>query len=178
MADSIPHHMGEFWVFGYGSLIWRPGFQYEERCRALLRGLHRSLCVRSWVHRGTREQPGLVLGLDIGGSCKGVAMRVADHERPRVHQYLREREMVTAVYVEDWRSIELSDGRRVRALVYRVDRSHPQYAAGLSYQEQAKIVRRAQGKSGVNTDYVRSTVEAMRREAIRDHRLEKLDQLI
>ena len=92
----------DLWVFGYGSLMWRPGFAFEERGLATIRGLHRALCIWSHVHRGTPDRPGLVLGLDRGGSCKGVAFRVAGARRQETIAYLREREQVTSVYVEVW----------------------------------------------------------------------------
>ncbi|MEM7068434.1 MAG: gamma-glutamylcyclotransferase [Pseudomonadota bacterium] len=167
--------MGDFWVFGYGSLIWNPGFEHVERRRATLHGLHRSLCIYSWVHRGTKEHPGLVLGLDRGGSCLGMAMKVTADKRDDVIAYLRAREQVTAVYLECWRNITLQNGEVATALVYRADRESPQYAKGLSLNHQTDIVRHAVGGSGNNVDYVLSTVEAMRREGIRDRALEYID---
>src|SRR4051794_23010766 len=122
----------DLWVFGYGSLMWRPGFPHVERRHASLYGYHRSLCVLSHVHRGTPERPGLVLGLDRGGRCLGVAFRVAAREAEATVAYLRGREQVTAVYLERRLPIRLDDGRRVEALAYAVDRRHPQYAGALS----------------------------------------------
>lgn len=170
--------MSDFWVFGYGSLIWKPGFEHTDRERATLHGLHRSLCVYSWVHRGTKENPGLVLGLDRGGSCQGMAMRARGSDRDEVISYLRAREQVTSVYVECWRQIVLTNGQSVQALVYSVDRTSPQYAQGLTFERQAQIVRQAKGGSGHNIDYVSNTVEAMQREGIRDHKLEQIRNLI
>src|SRR5471030_1693744 len=109
---------GDLWVFGYGSLIWKPGFAFLEQSPARLIGEHRSLCIYSMVHRGTYERPGLVLGLDRGGACQGVAFRVARREREATVAYLREREQVTGVYREVMRSVWLKGDARVRALVY------------------------------------------------------------
>ena len=134
MHTTAEHDSGDFWVFGYGSLMWRPGFTYVERVPARLVGLHRALCVYSFVHRGTPERPGLVLGLDRGGMCRGIGYRVAAAKRAEAIAYLRGREQVTTVYLETMRQIELEDDarRRVRALCYVVDRSHVQYAGRLT----------------------------------------------
>jgi cation transport protein ChaC len=149
----------DLWVFGYGSLMWRPGFPYLERVHAHLYGYHRSLCVFSHVHRGTPEHPGLVLGLDRGGRCHGVAFRVAPEEAEATIQYLREREQVTAVYLERRLPVRLADGRRVRALAYVVDRYHGQYAGRLSFEDVLRHVRQGNGISGRNPDYVRNTYD-------------------
>jgi cation transport protein ChaC len=153
----------DLWVFGYGSLMWRPGFTFMERAPARLIGLHRALCVYSFVHRGTPEKPGLVLGLDRGGACRGVAFRVAGAARAETLAYLREREQVTNVYLEIYRSVMVlgSPERRVRALVFCVDRGHAQYAGRLPLERQLHIVREGHGRSGINRDYVLSTVEAL-----------------
>lgn len=170
--------MGDFWVFGYGSLIWRPGFAHTETHRARLFGFRRALCVYSWVHRGTEKRPGLVLGLDRGGSCVGLAFRVPGELRDEVVAYLRERELVTNVYVERTLRVRLDSGETAEALCYIVDRSHPQYAGGLDEAEAAAVVIGAVGKSGANEDYVRATVEHLRALGIRDHWLETVAELI
>jgi glutathione-specific gamma-glutamylcyclotransferase len=151
------------WIFAYGSLMWRPGFSYLERVPARLVGLHRALCVFSFVHRGTPERPGLVLGLDRGGMCRGIAYRVAAASRADTLQYLRSREQVTSVYVETVRQIQLEDhaARRVRAVCYIVDRSHVQYAGRLTLAKSLHHVRQGHGRSGANRDYVLETVRAL-----------------
>lgn len=170
--------MDEFWVFGYGSLMWNPGFPHEERVLAHLGGYRRSLCVRSYVHRGTEERPGLVLGLDRGGSCKGVAFRVAPSEWRSTVDYLRERELVTSVYLERHVRTRLADGRDVRALTYVIDRAHPQYAGAVTVDEAARIVQSAVGGSGPNPVYVANTVAHLRELGIRDHWLESVASAI
>ncbi len=152
--------MSDLWVFGYGSLMWRPGFEHAERQPALLRGAHRSLCVYSVVHRGTESRPGLVLGLDAGGSCRGIAFRVPARDAGGTLDYLRAREQVTMVYRETHRQIELlgASPGKVEAVCFIVDRSHPQYAGRLPVARQAEIVRDGQGVSGHNVDYVVNTL--------------------
>ena len=162
--DAInEHETGDLWVFGYGSLMWRPGFDVLERVPARLIGLHRALCVFSYVHRGTPEKPGLVLGLDRGGMCRGIAFRVAAAKREKTIAYLRGREQVTSVYLETVRRIELEDEarRQVRALAYIVDRGHVQYAGRLSVEQSVHYVRQGHGRSGQNRDYVVETVRAL-----------------
>jgi glutathione-specific gamma-glutamylcyclotransferase len=166
--------MSEFWVFGYGSLMWKPGFTYVEKSPARLKGYHRSLCVYSTHHRGTPEKRGLVLGLDHGGSCVGMAFRVCPDCIEETHAYLKAREMISYVYKEKYLSLILQDGRKVQALAYCIDRTHKQYARGLSTEEQLTLVANAEGLSGKNPDYVIQTVEAMRELGIHDYPLEKL----
>jgi cation transport protein ChaC len=150
---------GDLWVFGYGSLMWRPGFEYEECRPALVHGYHRSLCIFSHVHRGTPEKPGLVLGLDRGGACRGLAFRVRASQREATLNYLREREQVTSVYVEAWLTARLQPDRVVRAVAYVVDPNHPQYAGRLPHHELVRLVRQGHGMSGDNVEYIRSTFE-------------------
>jgi len=162
--DAIDaHETGDLWVFGYGSLMWRPGFDVRERVHARLMGLHRALCVYSFVHRGTPERPGLVLGLDRGGMCRGIAFRVAAAARAKTIAYLRAREQVTSVYRETTRRIVLEESarRQVTALCYVVDRGHVQYAGRLTLAEQLHYVRQGHGRSGPNRDYVLETVRAL-----------------
>jgi cation transport protein ChaC len=167
---------GDLWVFGYGSLIWRPGFEFIERVPARLIGEHRALCVYSFVHRGTPEKPGLVLGLDRGGACRGVAFRIAEKHRAATVAYLRAREQVTSVYREVMRSVWLENaGReRVSALAYVVDRGHVQYAGRLSLADQLRHVQQGHGQSGANGEYVLATVKAIEAEGFRDAQLHQL----
>ncbi|MEX0344585.1 MAG: gamma-glutamylcyclotransferase [Rhizobiaceae bacterium] len=164
--------MGDFWVFGYGSLIWKPGFAHTETQRAHLYGYRRALCIRSWVHRGTQQRPGLVLGLDRGGSCTGLAFRVPGELRDEVINYLRARELVTNVYLERELSVKLESGERAVAIGYVVDRNHEQYAGALHVEEAVAGVRGSVGLSGRNEEYVTSTVEHLQALGIRDHWLE------
>jgi glutathione-specific gamma-glutamylcyclotransferase len=164
--------MDEFWVFGYGSLMWNPGFAFEERQAARAFGFRRSLCVWSHVHRGTPDQPGLVLGLDRGGSCRGVAFRVRPADRGDVLDYLRKRELVTSVYLERMLPVALGDGRQAKAVGYVVDRGHQQYAGALAVDTAAEVVRGSVGQSGPNDAYVFNTLAHMKEMGIRDLWLE------
>ena len=166
----------DLWVFGYGSLMWRPGFEFIEQVPARLIGEHRALCVYSFDHRGTPEKPGLVLGLDRGGACRGIAFRVAARRRNDTVQYLRSREQTTNVYREVMRSVWLENEarQRVSALAYVVDRGHVQYAGRLSLAEQLSHVQQGHGRSGNNRDYVLSTVKAIEAQGFRDQQLHQL----
>jgi cation transport protein ChaC len=174
----MPADMDEFWVFGYGSLMWHPGFDFKERQIAVTHGYHRALCIHSWVHRGTELDPGLVLGLDRGGACKGTAFRIRPEKREAVLAYLRERELVTNVYLERRVPIRIADGRRALGVTYVVDRTHPQYAPALTADDAARIVANAVGKSGKNADYVLNTVAHLRSLGIRDHWMEEVAEKI
>ncbi len=166
--DSFAMNQDDLWVFGYGSLMWRPGFEFSDRQIALLRGAHRSLCVYSYHHRGTAEKPGLVLGLDHGGSCRGMAYRVPDEKRDETMAYLTEREQQNYVYRESLRPVDLIDGRRVKALVYLMDPRHSQYAHGLTPEQQLAFVKQGEGVSGRCSDYVRNTLEHLHQLGIKD----------
>jgi cation transport protein ChaC len=171
-----PDSDSDLWVFGYGSLMWRPGFEFLDRIEARLIGAHRALCVYSFVHRGTPERPGLVLGLDLGGACRGLAYRVAAARRADTIAYLRAREQVTMVYRECMRRVRLKSEpeRPVMALCYMVDRSHPQYAGRLTLEQQFHHVRQGHGQSGANRDYVVATVASLEALGYRESELHLL----
>lgn len=176
MDPMFDQARGDLWVFAYGSLIWRPDFPFQQRLPARLVGAHRALCVLSHVHRGTPERPGLVLGLDHGGACRGIAYRVAATDREATVKYLRAREQVTRVYRETVRSVWLDESpqRRVPALCYVVDRGHPQYAGRLTLDQQLHLIRQGHGQSGANRDYVLATVNALEALGCRDRDLHLL----
>lgn len=169
--------MQEFWVFGYGSLMWKPDFEFAEREPALLKGLHRKLCVYSHVHRGTPDCPGLVMGLAAGGSCRGMAYRVNEARWDQTLSYLRAREQVTSVYLERLKTVTLQpSGRRVEAITYVADPHHRQYAGRLDHATLLRYVRQGQGVSGHCIDYVRNTASHLRAMKIADAGLERLVQ--
>lgn len=166
--------MKDFWVFGYGSLMWRPGFDFIESKRARLHGFHRNLCIYSHVYRGTAENPGLVLGLDEGGFCDGLAFKVAGNDSQKVVDYLREREQVNNVYLEKNQTVELEGGLIAEAIVYVADCNHAQYARALSVEKAAGIVASASGNAGPNHEYVKATLEHLQQMGVRDEELERV----
>lgn len=162
------------WVFGYGSLMWRPAFAYIERKPAMLHGRRRAFCIYSVHHRGTYERPGLVLGLAPGGSTRGVAYRVAGQHWDEVYDYLRWREQPTETYFEAWRDVTLPDGGKKPALVFLSDRDHPQWAGDLTLEKQAELIAGSTGLSGPNVDYLRDLVRHLADEGIHDGGMERL----
>jgi cation transport protein ChaC len=167
----------DLWIFGYASLLWNPGFHHREVFPARIYGFHRALCVRSWVHRGTPQRPGLVFGLDIGGSCVGRGFRVARAQRNQVLDYLIERELATGVYRPQVTNVHMNGYQR-KGLAFVVRRDHRQYVRGLSVEREAEIIRAGQGPSGANRDYVLNTVVELERLGIRDRRLSRLKLLL
>lgn len=166
-------HQGR-WVFGYGSLMWRPGFAFAERASAVLAGLKRAFCIYSVHHRGTYERPGLVLGLTEGDLVRGVAYRVVETDWAQVYAYLCEREQPTETYEEAYVAVELADGRRVKALTFLSDRAHPQWAGDLDLNVQAGLIAGASGLSGRNVDYLRDLVWHLREAEAGDQDMEVL----
>ena len=169
---------GEHWVFGYGSLMWRPGFAFAERAPATLPGRKRAFCIYSVHHRGTYERPGLVLGLAPGGSVRGMAYRIADEAWAETYAYLLEREQPTETYIEARRFARLADGRRVECLVFLSDVHHPQWAGRLSLDQQAELIAGAKGLSGRNIDYLRDLVDHLGQEGIVDRSMTALLGLV
>lgn len=168
------------WVFGYGSLIWNPGFDHAERMIARLDGYRRSFCMHSIHHRGRPDQPGLVLALDpvVDACCQGLAFRVVDAQADQTLAYLRERELVSSAYVERWCQLALEDGRKVRGLAYVVDTEHVQYARDLTLEDQAGIIARAHGDRGPNTEYLHNTAAHLSELGLPDPDLEWLSQRV
>lgn len=168
-------HDETIWIFGYGSLIWDPGFDPAERVLARAPGWERSFCLRSLVHRGTPEAPGLVLALDAGqGDCAGLAFSVRAGQEAEVMAYLRKRELVTSAYLETRVALDLADGRRVEAVTYVIDRHHDQYCGGLTHDEQAAIILQAHGGRGPNRDYLFNTAAHLHELGIPDPHLDAL----
>jgi len=163
-----------YWVFGYGSLIWKPGFNYVEKQKALLNGAHRCLCVYSHHYRGTKVNPGLVFGLMPGGSCYGMAFRVEKKNWNSIFSYLQQREQVSGVYKERYHKIMLESGEKVTALTYFSNSEHEQYAGDISLIKQVKIVTSAIGEMGSNLDYVINTTNHLSEMGIYDENLTKL----
>ncbi|WP_410217521.1 gamma-glutamylcyclotransferase [Paracoccus sp. (in: a-proteobacteria)] len=168
------------WVFGYGSLIWDPGFTPTETAPAHLTGYARRFCLRSIQHRGTRAVPGLVLGLDAqqGASCRGLALRIPEQHHDAVLADLRARELVTDAYRETVLPLALKDGREVMGLAYVMRPDHWQYVNGLSDDEQARIIATAHGGRGPNADYLFNTVSHLAQIGMPDDGLEALSRAV
>lgn len=160
------------WVFGYASLMWSPGFPVAEQKIARLRDYSRSFCMRSVHHRGTHNDPGLVLALDThpGGACEGLALRAKPGSEDATIRYLRERELISSAYVETRVHLRLEDGREVEALAFVVDRGHVQYCT-LTLEEQAEIIAHAAGGRGPNDEYLFNTAEHLEALGIADEEL-------
>ena len=168
------------WIFAYGSLIWKPGFDYAERSRAELVGFRREFCMASIHYRGTPEAPGLVLALDAdpAGRCAGVAYRLTEAGAAEALAGVRARELVSSAYDERLLPLRLEDGRRIEAHVYVVNRDHVQYRGGLTPEEQAKVIARAIGPMGTNAEYLLSTVASLAALDIKDSELMALAAMV
>lgn len=177
LADCLSARC-DIWVFGYGSLMWDPGFRHCEAEPGLLRGWHRSFCVYSHRHRGTPEKPGLVLGLDRGGSCRGTAFRIARRDVEEAMHYLWDRELRGGAYRMRGVPVGLADGRTVLTRAFVVDRRHRQYAGGLSVEETARLILQGVGGRGPCRAYLENTVRQLERLGLVDGPLHKLELLV
>ena len=169
--EGITHPAGDFWLFAYGSLMWNPEFDYLRSETARLYGYHRCLCLWSVEYRGTLEKPGLVMGLDQGGSCLGRAYLIGEKSATNIMHKLNEREMITGAYYSKVKSLRLSTGEQVNAVCLIARRDHPQYATGLDQQTKIKLVQQAHGKRGSNLEYVVNTVSHLKEMGIADRSL-------
>ncbi|CAM5485982.1 gamma-glutamylcyclotransferase [Alcaligenes faecalis] len=167
----------DLWVYGYGSLIWRPDFEFAEQRQALLRGYHRALCLWSRINRGTPEQPGLVFGLDVGGSCRGMAFRIPAESVPQVFDALWLREMPSGAYIPRWLRCRTSQGD-IRALVFTMNRKTDAYVPRMPDEQLRQVVYSAQGTNGPCIEYVMETASALQRSKILDKRLQSVVQLL
>ena len=168
----------DLWVFGYGSLMWKPGFDYCESVPGRIYGFSLRLCLWSTRYRGTPRQPGLVAGLAPGGSCRGMAFRLRDNEHESVFEYLYEREMISKAYHPVVKPVHLQNGEAVNALVFASDRNHRQYAPKMSSSEIVAIIRGASGPMGSNTEYILNTVEHLDEMGILDTELHHIARLL
>jgi cation transport protein ChaC len=168
------------WVFGYGSLLWNPGFPVARSERATLHGYARSFCMSSIHHRGTEENPGLVLALDeqAEAQCKGLALAVESGHEDRTLQELRERELISSAYVERMLDVHLDNGEAVNAVTYVIDGDHVQYCGGMPLEDQAQIIAHAVGGRGPNTEYLYNTAEHLTEIGLHDPDLEWLSQRV
>jgi cation transport protein ChaC len=175
LERSLTHWVPDqdIWIFGYGSLVWRPEFNFSERRLAVLHGYHRALCLWSRVNRGTPEQPGLVFGLDLGGSCKGMAFRIAASEVPETLKALWKREMPSGAYLPKWLNCRTRAGH-IQALAFIMDRHTDAYVNSLSKDQLVAIVQRAHGHYGPCTEYVLETAQALKHAGIHDRKLEAM----
>jgi cation transport protein ChaC len=163
----------DVWLFGYGSLVWNPIVHYEERRVARLRGFHRSFCLWSHVNRGSRQKPGLVLGLDAGGSCRGVAYRIAGGHAVEELRLLWRREMVLGAYRPRWAKID-AGGETVRAIAFFINRQHRNYAGKLPLETVIKALVSARGQLGTPAEYLLETVRGLIEHGVRDSYLLEL----
>ena len=167
----------DVWIFAYGSLMWDPGFAFCEAAPAMVRGYHRRFCVYSHGYRGTPNRPGLVLGLDRGGACKGIAYRVPAVDLPAAMSYLWDREMKSGVYRLKEFSVAIPGGE-ASAVAFVVARSHPRYAPGLTELQTARLIRQGIGQRGSSLQYLENTTRELERLGVVDGALLRLERRV
>jgi glutathione-specific gamma-glutamylcyclotransferase len=171
MKDN--NHNSHLWIFGYGSLMWRPDFEYIEKRVATLYGFHRALCIYSFNYRGTEQKPGLVFGLDRGGSCKGIVFRIRNTDQEKIFAQLHKREMPTKVYLPTWLKVQVEKNVIV-AYGFVADRNHKQYATKLTEQQIISLVHQGYGSVGSCLDYVDKTLNHLMECGINEKKLNKM----
>jgi cation transport protein ChaC len=159
---------GDLWIFGYGSLIWRPVFEVAERRPGTIRGFRRRFCLSTPIGRGTPESPGLMLGLDHGGACRGVALKVGGADPMEELELLWSREMIGGAYVPRWVRVKLDDGARADAIGFAINRRHPHFVAPLGEAETAARIAGACGELGSCAEYLERTIDGLAGCGIRD----------
>ena len=172
------HSNKNIWVFGYGSLIWNPSFNFDLRKQAHLFGYHRRFCLRTTITRGTPEKPGLVLGLDRGGSAKGILFRIPASIAARECDVIWKREMLSGAYLPSWVKVKAHNGKAIKALTFVIKRNHPSYAAPMPDEDSVKIIAEARGIIGSNSEYLFNTEKALKAEDIKDNKLKKLSEMV
>lgn len=173
-ATMIERPPGPLWVFAYGSLMWKPDIDHVETSPVVVHGYHRALCMYSFEYRGTRMRPGLILGLDRGGACRGLALRIDETRADATLARLWDREMVTAIYLPRWLKARLPDGREIRALAFVADRTHEQYAGRPDDGTMVELVLQGRGKRGHCLEYLRNTLDHLEAMDIRDGTLRRI----
>ncbi len=171
MAEHPAGH--DLWVFGYGSLIWNPAFDYEESCCALLHGWHRRFCLKLYIGRGTPETPGLMLALDKGGACRGVAFRIAAAKIQQELGLLWQREMYGGAYNARWVKLTVGD-KRIQAITFVINPRHPRYIKELTTEETAALIDSGRGDLGTCREYFDNTVAHLRELGVNDAALARI----
>ncbi len=165
------------WVFGYGSLIWNPAFHYVESRIGTIHGYHRRFCLWTHLGRGSPEQPGLTLGLEPGGSCRGVVLRPAPEDMDHELSIVWRREMVTGAYRPRWVNVD-AGGERLRAIAFVINHAHPRYAGRLAEAQMVEVLATATGQLGACADYLFNTVRHLEDIGVPDRRLRRLAEKV
>lgn len=175
LAQAPP---GDLWIFAYGSLLWNPTVHVAEKRTAHMRGYHRRFCLRTTLGRGSPECPGLILGLEPGGSCSGQILRVVRADAERELELLFRREMVSGSYVPKWLTVAAEGLGRIKAMTFTMNRKHERYTGRLSEAEVVDSIARAAGPLGKCSDYLDQTVASLAELGLEDKALKRLQKLV